>query len=203
MVSKKNKNSKTSKIRVFFLVTTLLLLTAGILGWILYRNSDNPINTSSNYTSGKPEFAETTEQTNIESSHPEESENNNESRTPSTQVSNEGSLTDNQGTIQEIPDENLWITSPGNVIALYNPQYNSILKSGDLVQGKSTSNLVSFRLIDSVSGVIAQGEISVVNGNFSGSLNFNTTADEGRVDVFTLNPDGTESNNLEVPVRFR
>lgn len=88
-------------------------------------------------------------------------------------------------------------------IKLFLPHANSVISSGQEISGTSSLAIVSYRIIDNVSGVIASGELRVVNGNFSGNIGFNTSANEGRIDVFGVKEDGTEFSNIEVPVRFK
>jgi len=127
-----------------------------------------------------------------------------DNRQPNTNSdSNEGTLTDNQGSIGSIPSQNQWTISPNGSITVYTPNANASLASGSVLSGKSVIPKVSFRLIDNVSGVIAQGDIAVINGNFSGTFNFSTNASEGRLDIFNMREDGTEVNNVEIPVRFK
>lgn len=125
-------------------------------------------------------------------------------RDPTTPERNEGMVTDNNGNVGSIPPESQWTTSQTGVITLYAPAKNSVVKKGNTISGKSTASAVSYRLIDDVTGVIAQGQLTVSNGQFSGTFDFNTTASEGRLDLFTTySDDGTESNNIEVPIRFK
>lgn len=117
---------------------------------------------------------------------------------------NEGTVTDNKGVVSATPAESTWSKSPdGSSIIVYTPTQNQILSSGQTLSGASTASQVNFRLIDNVSGVIAQGSITVVDGKFSGTFNFTTTGTQGRVDVFTANAEGVESNNVAIPVRFK
>lgn len=125
-------------------------------------------------------------------------------RAPNTSSKQEGTVDDNGGDNSSAPPPaSQWTTSPSGVITLYTPAANSILSAGDTVSGKTSTPTVSFRLIDSVSGVIAQGELKVINGTFSGTFNFTTKATEGRLDIFSTSADGREQNNIEVPIRFK
>lgn len=125
-------------------------------------------------------------------------------RHPSTNTSKgEGTVSDTQGNVTNIPPSNQWTSSPNGVITVYSPGNSALVTNGSSLSGKANSAKVSFRLIDDVSGVIAQGELSVVNGSFSGTFNFSTTATNGRLDVFNTQPDGVEFNNTEVPIRFK
>jgi len=88
-------------------------------------------------------------------------------------------------------------------ITIYSPQKNTEVKSGVMVAGASTLAKISYRLIDSVSGMIAQGELTMTNGKFSGNLNFITTAKEGRLDIYATRADGAEYSTVELPLRFK
>lgn len=117
---------------------------------------------------------------------------------------NEGTVTDNNGVITDTPPESSWTKSQdGASIIVYTPAQNQVLSSGQTISGSATVSRVNFRLIDNLTGVIAQGSIDVKGGKFSGTFNFSTTASEGRVDVFTANTEGVESNNVAIPVRFK
>lgn len=116
---------------------------------------------------------------------------------------NEGIITDTNGSIHSMPPSSEWSSSPSGVITVYSPAKNSLLLNGSVLSGESSADRISFRMIDSVTGVIAQGSISVVNKKFSGKFSFETIAPEGRLDVFTTNDEGIESNVIEIPVRFK
>ena len=115
----------------------------------------------------------------------------------------EGFVTDTNGSNTSTSSKSDWIASSDGVISVHNPIKNSILSTGESLSGESTSKTVSFRLIDSVSGMIAQGKLNVVNNKFSGVFDFKTTASEGRLDVYIENDNGSESSTLEIPIRFK
>lgn len=94
------------------------------------------------------------------------------------------------------------IISESGEISVYQPGYNSVLKSGGVLTGESELDTVTFRIIDDVSGVIGQGNLKVSSSKFSGTFEFKTRAKTGRIDVFGIRPDGTEFSNIEIPVRF-
>lgn len=112
-------------------------------------------------------------------------------------------ISDNQGSISQIPEESSWTTSSTGQITLYSPSKNQLIKNGGSISGQSSLSAVSFRIIDDVSGEISTGQLSVVNGKFSGIISFSTTASEGRLDIFGTKSDGGEFSNVEVPVRFK
>ncbi len=114
-----------------------------------------------------------------------------------------GEIVDNNGSIIAGTDTTDPIVSNTGQITLYTPKKNTIINSGVAVVGKSSLPTVSYRLIDSVSGVIAGGDLQVINGNFSGTLKFSTSATEGRLDIFAAHADGVEYSNIEIPLRLK
>lgn len=116
---------------------------------------------------------------------------------------NEGVVSDNKGIIDSVPPENVWTKSAdGSSVVVYGPVANQTLKSGQKLTGTSTASVVNFRLIDNIQGVIATGTVNVVDGKFSGTFDFSTTADQGQVDIFTTKSNGSEANTVSIPVRF-
>ncbi len=124
-------------------------------------------------------------------------------RQPIQTTTNEGTMSDNNGAVSSVPPESQWLTSESGVISVFSPLKDSLVQNGQQLSGKSTASTVSFRLADNVSGVIASGSINVVDGKFAGTFNFSTTASTGRIDLFTMTPDGVESNHVRIPIRFR
>ena len=112
-------------------------------------------------------------------------------------------INDSQGLQATAPDKSLWIISSTGQITVYSPARDKLLAKGDLLSGESTLAVVNYRIIDNVSGMISQGQLNVVNGKFSGSIGFNTTATTGRLDVYGTTDSGKEYSNVEVPVRFK
>lgn len=115
----------------------------------------------------------------------------------------EGIVTDNKGAISDTPPANQWSVSESGLIKVYSPARNSLLGRGDILAGEARSETVSFRLIDDVSGVIANGTLAVTGGKFSGTFDFVSSGQSGRVDVFNADDKGLESNIVEIPVRFK
>lgn len=76
------------------------------------------------------------------------------------------------------------------------------MKPGGDVYGVATVDKVQYRLIDNTAGVISQGFINVVNGNFSAAITFKPYASTGRLDVYSLDANGREVNEVQVPVNF-
>lgn len=170
------------------------VLLASVAWWFFIRNSnddstvvqDTDSETTSTAPTAQSDFTGGTE------------------REPGNTLSeNEGSggIRDNEGNLSDV-DTSSSISSESGEITLYTPKGNSKVASGEKVAGESKLSVVSYRIIDNVSGVISTGQLKVVNGKFSGTLEFTTTATEGRLDLFGTKPDGAEYSIIEVPVRF-
>ncbi|MBA3758744.1 hypothetical protein H0X10_03880 [Candidatus Saccharibacteria bacterium] len=114
-----------------------------------------------------------------------------------------GEIADNNGTIDSSTDTSNPVVSSTGEIKLFSPKKDISISSGHTVSGTSTLFSVSYRLIDNVSGIIASGNLNVVNGKFSGKVNFTTNGTEGRLDIFGTRVDGTEFSNIEIPLRFK
>ena len=115
----------------------------------------------------------------------------------------QGSATDNQGQVSTPPtNSQQWTVSQSGVITVKQPVANAAFKSGDTVSGSASVSQVQYRLIDNQIGVLAQGALTVVNGSFSGTMQFKSVASTGRLDIFSLSDSGVETNEVEIPVNF-
>lgn len=112
-------------------------------------------------------------------------------------------VSDTNGTISNNIDTSNPTVSKTGEISVFTPKNNTLVSSGFTVSGLSKLSIVSYRIIDEVSGVISTGELRVLDGKFSGVLSFSTNASEGRIDFFGTKFDGTEYSNVEIPVRFK
>ena len=112
--------------------------------------------------------------------------------------------TDNQGA-NPSPSTNpsQWTVSSSGIVTVKQPASNSLLKSGDNLFGSAKVSQVQYRLIDNQVGVLAQGPLTVVGGNFSATLHFRPVASSGRLDVFSFDSQGAEVNEVQIPVRFQ
>lgn len=190
----KRKNKKAIKIGI---AAGIVLLVAIVISILELTNTINLLGTPNQSTN---QDAETT------SDAPTAQKNftNGNDRQPLVPNNRkEGTVKDNEGNIPHIPDESRWSRSANGELIVYSPASNAIVRNGDTLSGKTKAEEVWFRLIDDVSGVIARGKLKVVNGTFSGNFEFTTSATQGRLDVFNARTDGTEYNNIEIPVRFR
>lgn len=191
----KQRPSKRKKIVLIILV--LLLVSAASL-LVLEKKGITNLYTKTN--NGASE-----EKTTSNTTTAQEDFNDGEIREPgNTSDENRGSggITDGNGSIGNVDTSNPVVSSTGE-ITLYNPKPNELIGSGHQLAGASSLSKVSYRIIDEVSGVISMGEISVVNGKFSGSISFSTSADRGRLDLYGTRSDGVEFSNIEVPLRFK
>jgi hypothetical protein len=182
------KQPSTKKYRIIYVVILFLVVLCGSLGYLYWKNQQTNVSDNTETTSRQPSA-----QSTFTGAGKKEIVQSN---------SNEGVVTDTGGTISTLPPSSDWSSSTSGVITVYSPAKNSLLSSGQTLSGKSSAGRVSFRLMDSISGVIAQGSISVVNDKFSGTFSFATSAKDGRLDLFTTDSNGVESNGVEIPVRF-
>jgi hypothetical protein len=122
----------------------------------------------------------------------------------STPTLNKGAPTDENGqTPSGVPtDPSKWSTSASGVITVKLPASNTTLQPGGTLTGSATINQVQYRLTDNQVGVISEGPINVVGGNFTASINFTTHGSSGRLDVFSTEPNGREINEVQIPVNF-
>ncbi len=126
----------------------------------------------------------------------------NPEKTPTpTNDGNQGTAIDTHGS-QTSTDPKQWVTSKSGDITVKQPSANATIKPGAVVAGSAKVNQVQYRLIDDQTGVIAQGPLSVVNGNFSGSLQFQAHSSGGRLDVFSFDPSGAEINEVQIIISF-
>jgi hypothetical protein len=115
-----------------------------------------------------------------------------------------GGSTDNSGkTTDTLPNPTSWVSSNNGDITLQEPSPNGTLESGDSIVGTAKVSAVQFILSDNAVGLIAQGSLKVVNGKFSGALNFTTHSTSGVLQVYYPNPNnGAEEDIIEVNVSF-
>ncbi|MDO8265895.1 MAG: hypothetical protein Q7T41_03055 [Candidatus Saccharibacteria bacterium] len=186
----KNNKSTLKKFVLFIFIVALAILSFYVFD--RYKNrqklNDSVTKTTSSAPSAQDDFTGAEERPVLE--------------TP-TEDKGSASITDNQGTIESTPSEEQWIVSKTGEITVYTPSVDQLLKSGNTLSGESALSIISYRVIDNISGVINEGKLSVVNGKFSGTISFTTTATEGRLDIYSSKEDGVEFSNIEIPVRFK
>jgi hypothetical protein len=100
-------------------------------------------------------------------------------------------------------DESSWKTSTSGLITLQQPIDRAEIASGDTIRGVAQVSTVQYRLVDDSIGVLAQGSLNVVNGKFSGILQFSHKSSTGQLKVFSLDPQtGAEKNHADIIVNF-
>jgi hypothetical protein len=120
----------------------------------------------------------------------------------SSPARNQGTATDTQGSASASTNSNQWISSASGAITVKQPVANSKIQDGVVLSGSAKVDEISYRLTDNSVGLIAQGTLSVVNGNFSGILHFKSQGTGGRLDVFSTDSKGVEYNEIQVNVSF-
>lgn len=188
------KRKKNNRSKIILLAVVLVLLMS-VAGYFIYKRSVNnsEVVTEVRTTSTAP------------SAQADYTTNTNDNRTPAKNDSEKGSavVVDNQGQQTTTPDQAQWTTSETGQITVYEPAKNQIATKGTIVSGVSSLPVVYYRVIDDVSGMIAQGQLSVVGGKFSGTLSFATTASNGRIDVYGADDSGKELSSVELQIRFK
>lgn len=119
-----------------------------------------------------------------------------------TENKSEAIVADLQGSASK-PGSTSGVKSASGEITVFSPVPNSEIQESSEIYGTTTLSRISYRLIDNINGVIATGELSVVNGKFAGRLSFASNATEARVDIFSTKLDGTEFSNIEIPLRIK
>jgi hypothetical protein len=129
---------------------------------------------------------------------------NNGVKTPSSSTLTQGNPTDENGQVPSNVTANSsdWSTSTSGVITVKLPTANQTIQSGTTITGTASVSQVQYRLTDNQVGVISQGPINVVGGNFTATISFKAYGNSGRLDVFTTDSTGKEFNEVQIPVNF-
>ncbi len=181
------KHSGTKKLFVGLLVILLV-----VLGALLYlHNHKKSPNLAANQSSQTPVKGTTSKPT------PHQAATNNG-------VSNQGGVIDHNGkTSSTLPPASLWVSSTSGAITLQQPSPNTVVHPGDSLSGLAKVSSVQFILKDDSVGLIAQGNLAVVNGKFSGTLQFTPHAKTGKLEVYYPNStNGAEEDIIEINVSF-
>ncbi len=110
--------------------------------------------------------------------------------------------TDTNGQSTATTNSSQWIVSKSGNITVQEPIANATIKSGSMLIGLAKVSQVNFRLVDNTAGVISEGTLNVVDGKFSGALNFTPHSSGGRLDVFSTDANGVEINEIQIAVKF-
>lgn len=103
-----------------------------------------------------------------------------------------------------LPPPSQWTVSSTGNITLQQPSANSTITSGSTISGLAKVNHVQFMLTDNKVGLIAQGNLPVTNGKFSGNLHFIAHSSSGSIQVFYPNPNNAaEEDLININVNFK
>lgn len=116
----------------------------------------------------------------------------------------QGGAVDNNGDTSSSSDTSKEIMSASGLLSVISPASGDTISTGATLRGTAkNSSEVQYRIIDNTVGVIGQGALKVVNGRYSGTLQFTPQASSGRIDIFTYNSNYQEQNNVQVQVQFK
>jgi hypothetical protein len=186
----RNRKSKLSNLNFKYIALAVLVIAALALFLFLYRNSSNSLY-------GSP--VDYSNSSNNQLQNPSASDDK------SSQTSNsasQGGAIDNQGAGTAQTPSSQWTSSESGAITLYSPTASSTLRSGGIISGTAKVGTVQYRLVDDQVGVLAQGSLSVVNGKFSGTLQFTPHSSSGKLSVFSFNGSGAEINRIEISLKL-
>lgn len=181
----KSKKSKVSAKTAVLIVVVVMALAAGAAYYFYKKNQDKPAETTSTSETAQRGY-----------------QDGNERESAQSGGSSQGGVTDNNGDTQAPPADTTGTTSQSGAITVWQPVGQSLIGSGETIRGKATVPVVQFRVIDDEVGVIAQGELKVVDGVWSGIMRFNAVSGKGSIQVYSLNDQSVEENNISIPVTF-
>lgn len=191
-----NTNQRHSRMNKTIIIVSVILLIL-VVGALYHNSSHNKavkesLSNSQTKTIVKGTPSKPTQHTSVPSS--------------SNSSSTQGSVTNQAGqTTTSTPPSSQWTTSSSGAITLQQPYPNETIQSGVALGGtaNSTVSTVDFILTDSAVGQIAQGSLNVVNGKFSGILNFTNHSTKGTLQVYSPNPtNGAEENIINIDVNY-
>lgn len=187
-IKRKNYQSKNGKkVIILLLIVIILVVLASI---VLYWH-DHSKTTPTPATSASVSVSKKTTPT---------------SQTPpaSNNSTGQGGVIDQNGqTSGALPPSSDWVSSSNGAITLQQPSANTVLQSGATLSGTANVNNVQFILSDNSVGLIAEGNLNVVNGKFSGILKFTPHAKTGTLEVYYPNPaNGAEEDIINIDVNF-
>jgi cytoskeletal protein RodZ len=165
-----------------------LVIVAAVLTGVIWKLNHHPLASTAKTTSKAP-----TAQNNYSAGTP---------RPSSASTGNsQGGVVDTKG--RDVNASDSQPAPPSSAaITLTSPTTGATVMPGDTVSGKASVSAVMFRLIDNDAGVIAQGQMTVVDGKFSGTLRFQPKSSTGQLDIYSTNSLGAEENEIQIPVQF-
>lgn len=115
---------------------------------------------------------------------------------------NIGTATDTEGSAATNTSSSQWVTSASGDITVKQPLANSKIGNGSTLSGSAKVGQVHYRLSDNKVGVVSQGILNVVNGDFSGTIQFSPHGTGARLDVFSTDSVGVEYNEVQINVNY-
>jgi hypothetical protein len=186
--------AKSHKKTYIGLVVLLVIIAAGVtFGSIKYHN-DN-LKTKNNLAVTNPKSVIKIKAATSTPQAPTVASNN--TLNPGGVVDKSGQ---NSGTL---PPSSDWVSSASGDITLQQPSPNTTVQNGDIISGTANVSSVSFILTDNSVGLIDQGNLNVVNGKFSGLLEFQPHSSNGKLQVYYSDPaNGSEKDIIEIDINF-
>jgi hypothetical protein len=187
-MAKKNTQNRASKKPLGLLVVLIIVAVAALYIWHSHNKSRVASTTTAAVTGTK--------------SQPVQNHQSQPSTT--TGATNAGGAVDQNGkTSGTLPPSSDWVSSTNGDITVQQPSANTTVQSGATLSGLANVSKVSFNLTDNSVGLIAQGTLDVVNGKFSGALQFTPHASSGTLQVYYSNPStGAEEDIINMDVNF-
>jgi hypothetical protein len=174
---------KRSRKKKLFLALLVIVLVAA--GGFLYHQHHKPVHTYPvpKGTTSKPTVHQVTTQNNS---------------------TGQGGVVDKNGQAAgALPPASKWTSSDSGTIILQLPSAGTTIKSGDSLVGLAKVDNVQFILKDDTVGLIAQGNLKVVDGKFSGVLQFTPHAGTGKLEIYYPDPqNGAEKDIIDIDVSF-
>ncbi len=167
----------------------IVLIGGGVILYVQHHNKKNP-----NLAASKNNHVTVKATPSTPTQHQQSTDNS----------TGQGGIVDQKGRVGgSLPPPSQWVSSTSGNIILQQPSANTIVRSGDTLSGTAKVSTVHFILKDSSVGLIAQGSLSVVNGKFSGTLEFTPHSKKGSLEVYYPNPqNGAEEDIIDVNVSY-
>jgi hypothetical protein len=201
MAKRKNYKNKHNSFQSIWWLVSVLVSVAVILGVLelthtihLFHSSKPASETI--VTVGKPTPIPKSDVSGSSTSSTKTTTPNNSARTI-------GGAVDTKGTSTTTTSPSQWVSSASGQITVKQPTANATIQNGSTLSGSASVSQVDYTLIDDNEGVISQGTLNVVNGNFSGILQFAAHSSSGRLDIYSTSSfGGPEQNEIEITVNF-
>jgi hypothetical protein len=188
-MNKQHRRSGAEKLLLGLLV--IVIAVGGVLLWVRHHDKKN-LNLATSKSSQNPVKGATSKPTPHQAT------------TTNSNPTGQGGVVDKNGqTSGSLPPSSQWVASASGNITLQQPSPNTTVKSGDTLSGLAKVSSVQFILTDNSVGLIAQGNLNVVNGKFSGTLQFTPHAGSGKLEVYYPNPaNGAEEDIITIDVNL-